>query len=319
MLCRTKPSSGKDVSQNINSAKHNKTLLRLSNFKQTPRFPITMVSTLSARLLAGLGDSRSYSSKDTRSSQQKRTLSGAMKGGKACNISKKEGSLSGYSADKEGPAVLPPMVSIDLLGRGDQQSQLSRDAVNCPKRRKIVETQFAAANVKADLARAGIEFKATEVDIEKRDCSGGICIDLKGVRLIHSSHQGEAPLVTSRVSERTSVSDYESLIHAVSGWYPPVTRRMNHMPSFESDTPAESSSDRSTSSVSDTESDSGSDNINSPNNHILFLPPLVEDSIDQAKIQSHSSSISISPCNVISSASNAVTMAEMLQLSSSAR
>lgn len=278
-----------------------------------------MVSSLSSRLLACPGDSLSNSSRDhSRSGQYKRTFSGAIKAGNG-NTSKNETIISGYSADKEGPAAFPPVVSIDLHGRGDQ-SHFSRGATDCPKRRKRVETQFAASSAKADLARAGIEFKKMNKDIEKSDSFGGISVDLRSVRLIHSK-DATGPFVTSNVSEKTSVTDYLALMRAVSGSYPPITQRMKHMNSFHSASGPQdaSSSDQSTSSVSDTESDSGSDNMNNTSNHIMFIPPLVEDSLDQTTIQRRTSAEIISPCNVISCASNAVTMTEMLQLSSSAR
>jgi hypothetical protein len=239
-----------------------------------------------------------------------------MKGGNGGT--KNATSTSGYSADKEGPATFPAIVSIDLHGRGDQ-SDFSRDANNCPKRRKRIEMQFAAASVKADLERAGIDFKNMNKDIEQSDSPGGITIKLKGVRLIHSKDV-DGPFVTSNVSEKATVTDYQTLMRAVGGSYPPLAQRMMNSFDPSSATQDATSSDQSTSSVSDTESDSGCDsNSNSTSNHILFIPPLVEDTFDQAFIQNQTSTECSSPCNVISCASNAVTMSEMLQLSSSAR
>lgn len=277
-----------------------------------------MVSPLSARLLAGRGDSPSYSSKDTRSSQPKRTFSGVTKSGNGgCCTTKNATSTSGYSADKEGPATyLPAIVSIDLHGRGEH-SAFSRDATNCPKRRKRIEMQFAASSVKTDLERAGVALKTMNKDIESSDSPGGITINLKGVRLIHSP-EVDGPLVSSNVAEKATVADYQILMKAVSGSYPPITQRTM---SFDRSSSMQdtTSSDQSTSSVSDTESDSGCDNINSTTNHILFIPPLVEDTLDQSNIANQAVTECSSSCNVISCASNAVTMSEMLQLSSSAR
>jgi hypothetical protein len=307
-----------------------------------------MVSELSARLLAGRGDSPSQSSSrkegggsrrnsNTSPQQYKRTASGAVKTevntmmtatgiNNNNNNNRVESSVSGYSADKEGTSSVlsPPVLSIDLHGRETKKKNnsssttssttSSRDARDCPKRKKTQELLFAASSVKRDLERAGMPYKKMKKNVEEVQPSDDICINLKGVRLIHSCDV-ESPLISSNISKNTTVAEYEALLHAVSDSYPSSVG----LKSFEpSQTPRDGSSD-STSSVSDTESDSGSDNVNNGSNHILFLPSLVEDAFDHTKAKKSKVSEPISQCNVISCASNATTMTESLQLSSEAR
>jgi hypothetical protein len=299
-----------------------------------------MVSQLSARLLAGTredsplsarllqgrrGDaSIQSSSRGSQSSQKKRTASGLVKTGPSTNGTEKtESSVSGYSGDKEDQSVLPPvLVSIDLHGRENKNSSPScgRGTLDCPKRRKIQETQFAATTAKDDLQRAGMEFKKVNRDLEEVACPGEIRIKLKGVRLIHSN-EALAPLVTSNVSQNCTVADYEALVDATREFYA-VTSLACIKPFEQSqgDREGSSSSDRSTSSVSDTESDSGSDNVNNgKNNHILLIPPRVEDSMGAKQKRSSGVLLESSPCNVISCASNATTMTESLQLTKDPR
>ena len=303
-----------------------------------------MVSALTARLLNGRGDSPSQNSRNSNTStspqQYKRTASGEVKtafgtmtGTTAINSNnnnnnKVESSVSGYSADKEGPSSVlpPPVLSIDLHGRENKNKNnscsmtgstaSSRNARDCPKRRKTNEMSFAASSVKRDLERAKMPYKKMKKDIEEVNRSDdNIRIKLKGVRLMHSCDI-ESPLISSNISTRSTVADYEALMHAVSDSYPSSTG----LKSFEpSQTPQQDGSSDSTSSVSDTESDSGSDNVNNGSNHILFLPPLVEDALDHTKAKKAKVPEPISQCNVISCASNATTMTESLQLSSEAR
>lgn len=294
-----------------------------------------MVSALSARLLAGRGDSPSNSSSkgsQTGNHQQKRTASDAFKGRTATsttatvsNINEKvESSISGYSADREDPSavVFPPVVSIDLHGRENNRNSTSTSAADHPKRRKTQEIQFAATRCKDDLKRAGMEYKEMDMDMRESKRSD-VTIKLKGVKLMHSSDISN-PLVISNVSEKCSVSDYQALSYAVSDYYP-TSSVGSRLKSFETSSAAQdaTSSDQSTSSVSDTESDSGSDNINNGSNHILFIPPLVEDAPSLNKTERAKAAEAaverMSPCNVISCSSNAMTMAEILQLSADPR
>jgi hypothetical protein len=144
-------------------------------------------------------------------------------------------------------------------------------------------------------------------------------IKLKGVRLIHS-REVSVPLVTSNVSGKSTEADYMALVRAVRDLYP-APSRMNIKSVDEAGVARDGSSSDSTSSVSDTESDSGSDNVNNgQNNKLFFLPPRVEDSLEPVQIEKLEVAESgISPCNVISCASNAKTMMESIQLSKEPR
>lgn len=72
-------------------------------------------------------------------------------------------------------------------------------------------------------------------------------------------------------------------------------------------------------SIGNTSGRSTSSRCNGKNRPILIIPPLLEDSSRVAKPVQHCVTEGVSPCNVISCASNATTMAEMLQLSSKPR
>jgi hypothetical protein len=307
-----------------------------------------MVSQISARLLAGtrddsplserllqgrfdsasqgssISDSSSKASQQSSSSfRQKRAASGAIKLASFDN-EKVACSVSGYSADKEEASSLPPVVSIDLHG-GDNRSNnntINRDELNCPKRQKINEMQFAATMAKDDLERAGMEFKPVNRDMEEVHFTGtdnvSLKIKLKGVRLIHS-RDVSAPLITSNVSEKSTVADYMAMFLAVSDFYP-APSCMNMKSEEETAGTTDGLSSDSTSSVSDTESESGSDNVNNgQNRQLFFLPPRVEDSLDPAPVKKFVSETAITPCNVISCASNAKTMMESIQLSKDPR
>jgi hypothetical protein len=318
-------------------------------------FPFNMVSQISARLLAGTrddsplserllqgrldiesqGSSSSISKasgKTSSSLRQKRTASGASKIASFDNEKGKEKvarSVSGYSADKEEASVLPPVMSIDLHGRHSNSATTtsnnknSKDAMNYPKRQKINEMQFAAIMAKDDLGRAGMKFKTVTPDLEEAQFSGTddahLRIKLKGVRLIHS-REVVAPLITSNVSEKSTIADYMALLRAVHDLYP-APSRMSIKSVDETGVTRDGSSSDSTSSVSDTESDCGSDNANNgQNNKLFFLPPRVEDSLDFVQVGKWKmAETAISPCNVISCASNAKTMTESIQLSKEPR
>jgi hypothetical protein len=255
-----------------------------------------MVSPLNFSLFAFSGDSSSR----IKGSNRKRPIP-----------SRQESSVSGYSADREEPSVSPPVVSIDLLGVG--RKNVPRDTNACRKRRKRNLLEFSASSVKADLVRAGIVLPKMDKDIETTTCLGDVSIDLKGVRLMHSS-EFEPPLVTSNVSAQSSVFDYAQLTKACWDYYPNVLSQLKHSKGLAS----AQDSVRSTSSVSDTESDSGASNGNAVNHAVLFVPPRLDDSHAPDKQARPTSTISGS-CNIISCATNAVTMSEVLQLSKIAR
>lgn len=222
-------------------------------------------------------------------------------------------SESGYSADREEQSISPPLVSIDLLGVG--RENVPRDTSPCPKRRKRNELEYAVSSVKADLARAGIELPEIEKEMQTTALVGDASINLKGVRLMHSS-DFETPFVTSNVSSQTSIFDYEQLSKACWGYYPNDLSQLTH--NKVSLTSAQEDSDRSISSVSGSESDSGDSNGNTGNQAVLFIPPLLDDSC-APDTQARPISTITGSCNIISCATNAVTMSEVLQLSKVAR
>ncbi|KAG7359895.1 hypothetical protein IV203_034993 [Nitzschia inconspicua] len=273
-------------------------------------------SPLSDRLLQGRGDATSQGSSSSSSERQKRAANGALKNVSATD-EKVSSRISGYSADKEDLSVLPPVLSIDLHGRDS-----SNNIMSCPKRQKTNDMCFAATTAGDDLERAGMEFKTVNREMEEVQVPGtqgsSFRIKLKGVRLIHSK-EVSGPLISSNVSKNTTVGDYMELFRAIRDYYPTPSRA--HMKSLEQTPNRDGSSSSDTSSVSDTESDSESDNINNGrHDQLLFLPPRVEDSLDQTKVAKWNIAETISsPCNVISSASNVTTMAESLQLSKEPR
>ena len=277
-----------------------------------------MVSSLSLRLLAGRGDCSSRgSSKDDGSPQHKRTAAGTIRTGGGVN-DKNESSVSGYSADREGPSIYPPFVSINL--HSNTKFSTRGEPSKCPKRRKKNEMQFAATTVKADLARAAMEFKTIDKDIERSTILKEMDINLKDrVQLVHSGDISGPLVPPSNIGRKSTVSDYAALISAVSGFYPSKSTRMSDIKSFERTLPTRQItwSEPSTSSVSDAFSDSGSDNTNSP---VPSISPLLEDSLDPSNKQAKKkNNTPVNTSNDISFISNAITMTEILQLSKTAR
>ena len=280
-----------------------------------------MVSSLSSRLLAGRGDCASLGSgKSNGSPQHKRSAAGSMKiRGKDSN-EKNENSVSGYSADREGPSAYPPVVSINLHSKSKYSTRV--DALNCPKRRKKNEMQFAATTVKTDLARAGKEFKPLCKSLERSKILGDNNIKLKDhVKLVNSNEIPGSLVPPSNIGKQTTITDYAALISAVSSFYPCKPTQMSDMKPFERVGQNAWSEPSASSSVSDTLSDSGSDNTNNPTS---TLSPLLEDSLDTSgkKLKSRQKSSKatvINPSDDISSFSNAITMTKILQLSKTAR
>jgi hypothetical protein len=277
-----------------------------------------MVSSLSARLLAHSGNSSSSSSSSSKGNSAKRSFS--------CQSQlRPDFSASGYSADREDPSVSPPLNSIDLLGNSRGNNSDGN------KRRKRNELEFAATSVKADLARAGVDFRKIEKDREETSCLGNVKINLKGVRLMFSSEL-DTPIVSSNVSARSTTLDYEAL--ALSCWdsYPNLSNRRKATKNF---TPSHQESDRSTSSFSDTESESveSSENgtnvskngrrtdkvVTSASTNALFIPPNIDDHLTAQKQAKRVSIMQGRPCNIIVSPSNSVTLSQCLQLSKTAR
>lgn len=275
-----------------------------------------MVSSLSSRLLAGRGDGASLGSGKSNGSpqQNKRSVTGSLKGSKNEN-------MSGYSADREGSSTAyPPVVSINLHSKSKSSTRV--DALNCPKRQKKNEMQFAATTVKADLARANKEYKLLSKDLERSKVLGDSSIKLKDhVKLLNSGDISEPLVPPSTIVRQTTITDYAALINAVSAFYPCKPTQMSDMKSFERALPTgekEWSEPSATSSVSDTLSDSGSDNTT--NNQSSLLSPLLEDSlVNKNKSRKSSSKIAANTSEKISSFPNAVTMTKILQLSKTAR
>ena len=297
-----------------------------------------MVSALSARLLGNSGD---ISICGSNSSSRRGG------GGDSSVRSKRtrpDTSSSGYSADKEEPSVSPPLNSIDLFSVS--RTSNPREANNCPKRRKRNELEFAATSVKADLARAGTDFRKIQQNKKETSCLGDVTINLKGVELVFSN-QVDKPLVSSNVSATTTSIDFQSLALACWDAYPTLeaieeTRMKTDIAAvskavssaFSQDQDQESS-DRSTSSVSDTESDSvessgngtstskggtSSSTKTSTSDKVLFIPPNLDDYLKKGK---QSKRITLAepgrPCNIIVSPSNSVTLDQVLELSKTAR
>ncbi|CAJ1931768.1 unnamed protein product [Cylindrotheca closterium] len=255
-----------------------------------------MVSLLSHRLLGGPGDSNSASTKGSSIIQKEQNVS---------SVPTKLGSSSnsGYSADREGHHSPPPVLSIDFNGRTKRKHDSDS---RCPKRLKQNEMQYAASTISADLKRAGKEVERFDKEIKKTSRVKGATIRLDRVKLLMSGEAEDVSL-ESNVSATASLLDYEMLVKACFDVYP------SSFPCFPA---TQEKSDRSTSSVSDTESDSVSSNSG---NQSLVIPPLLEDSLRAAKQGPTMANISLRSCNVISCPSNAVTMTEMLQLSKTPR
>ena len=276
-----------------------------------------MVSSLSSRLLAGRGDGASLGSGKSNGSpqQNKRSVTGSLKGSKNEN-------LSGYSADREGPsAAYPPVVSINLHSKS-KSSTRRVDELNCPKRQKKNQMQFAATTVKADLARAGKEYKLLGKDLEQSKILGDSSIKLKDhVRLLNSSDISGSLVPTSNIVRQTTITDYAALVSSVSAFYPCKPTQMSDMKPFERALPTGEkawSEPSATSSVSDTLSDSGSDNTT--NNQSSHLSPLLEDSLfNKNKSRKKSSKTVTNTSENVTSFPNAVTMTKILQLSKTAR
>lgn len=281
-----------------------------------------MVSSLTLRLLAGRDDCSSHgSSTDSGSPQHKRTAAGTIKTGGGVN-DKNESSVSGYSADREGPSIYPPFLSINLYSNTKYSTR--EEPSKCPKRRKNNEMQFAATTVKADLARAAMEFKTIDKDIERSTILKEMDINFKDrVQLVHSGDISGPLLPPSNIGRKSTVTDYAALISAASGFYSSKSTRMSDIKSFERTLPRMLStrqntwSEPSTSSVSDALCDSGSDNTNSP---VPSISPLLEDSLDPSSTQAKKrNKTQVDTSNDISFISNAITMTEILQLSKTAR
>jgi hypothetical protein len=183
--------------------------------------------------------------------------------------------------------------------------------------------QFTATTVKADLARAGKDFKPVKKDLERSTILGDMNIKINDhVRLVHSNEISESLTPPSKIGKKTTITDYTALINAVSAFYPCKSTQMSDMKSFEPTPPAGQNawSEPSTSSVSDTLSDSGSDNTN---NQAATISPLLEDSLDTNRRHSMTrqkiSKAVIKKPNAVSSVSSGVTLTKIFQLSKTAR
>ena len=263
-----------------------------------------MLSPLSLQFLAGPEDSNSSAAGSGNSGQKRRLAASAQS-------VRPDNSLSGYSADREESSASPPMGSIDVDANDNNHGSV-REMNSCPKRQKRNELQFAASSVKADLARAGIEFSTVDPTIGCTTTLESVPISLKGVQLMHSKEFQKKPFVTTS-GVNGSVNDYQALIAACSSSYPSSLNR-----SALSNEVVTSSQDsvRSTSSVSESDTDSVTSKSNSANDSSVVIPPLFNDSVDENNAFISTGTVY---CNVMSSASNVVTMCETLELTKSPR
>lgn len=244
---------------------------------------ITMVSPSSTRLLSGYN---SCNSSNVSSKKRPPSSNG-----------------TGYSADREETSVFPPLVSIDLHGGRRGSSDLN----GCQKRRKKNELQFAALSAKADLARAGKTYPMIDRNKEKTISTNGSIINLKGLNLIHSQ-EFDMPIFSSSSSANNTFVDYQMMVAACHDSY--------RQPSKIASSSQDSDRSSSTSWVSGTQSEAVRSNTNGSSPAFL-IPPLLEDSLTSSKTDK--SSPLTSTCHIISSSATAVTMSDMLQLSTKAR
>eukprot|EP00535_Pseudo-nitzschia_heimii_P000662 CAMPEP_0197179650 /NCGR_PEP_ID=MMETSP1423-20130617/4520_1 /TAXON_ID=476441 /ORGANISM="Pseudo-nitzschia heimii, Strain UNC1101" /LENGTH=385 /DNA_ID=CAMNT_0042629579 /DNA_START=139 /DNA_END=1293 /DNA_ORIENTATION=+ len=233
-----------------------------------------------------------------------------------------ENNVSGYSADREGPSTHPPVVSTNL--HSIYKSSTGVNALKCPKRQKKNEIQFAAATVKADLARAGKGFETFQKHSQKSSIFANENINLKGhVTLLFSKDISKSLVPPSNIGRQTTIVDYTSLISAVRGFYPHKPTQISDLKSFEQILPSPSGqnawSEPSISSVSDTLSDYGSYNTN---NQVSGLAPLLEDSLDPRTKNRRKNKRKNDTVELIDStfqSSSEITMASILQLTKTAR
>ena len=283
----------------------------------------------------------------------KRTFAGIMKTSSPLNAHNNDCSESGYSADRDTVSNVhhnsPPVGSINCL-HSNSIFSMTGNNFKCPKRRKLHERQFAATNAKVDLARAGIPFKQkqqndmeTEAETSTNNVLGNnvdiINLNKNHVQLVHSGdYVTDSHLQSSSSSSSSNFiglfsSDYTGMINAVKEFHPlNYGIRGRHDININSSSKIISSwSSPSTSSdVSDpdTESDSGSATGSSVNDQVISFSPLLEDCLDSSQIEAANKNktttraatrTTIEPRNMLSILSNAITMSEILQLSSTAR
>ncbi len=260
-----------------------------------------MVSSLTSRLFACSRNSNS-STTCSGSSGHKRRL-------ETSGQSVRPDSLSGYSADREDSSSSPPF-SIDV-SNGTTHDNM-REMNNCPKRQRRNELQFAASSVKADLARAGYEFSTVDPMKESTTMLSSATINLKGVKLVHSKSFQKMPIITTG-AVAGSPYDYQALALACFESYP-----SNYSGSTLSNQEVASSqdSDRSTSSVSESDTDSVTSKGNSDDFPGMMIPPLFQEESEEAYMERPRESNS---CHVVSSESSAITMSETMTLTTTPR
>lgn len=261
-----------------------------------------MISLSSSRLLACSRNSNS-STTGSGGSGRKRSL---VTSGQSV---RPDNSLSGYSADREESSSSPPF-SIDVSNGATHDNM--REMNNCPKRQRRNELQFAASSVKADLARAGYEFSTVDPTIENTTMLGSATINLKGVRLVHSKAFQMMPIVTTN-AVAGSPYDYQALALACFESYP---SNLSRSTLSNKDVSSSRDSVRSTSSVSESDTESVTSKSNSDDYTSMMIPPLYKDETEEDFIDRYRESTS---CHVVSSESSAVTMSESLTLTKTPR
>jgi hypothetical protein len=270
---------------------------------------IIMVSQSSTRLMSGYRSSNNSCSSSSMASSKKRPASS---NGKVDSFT----GYSGYSADREETSAFPPLVSIDLHDGRRGSSDL-----NCSqKRRKKNELQFAALSAKSDLARAGRTYPTIDRNKEKTTSTNGSNINLKGMSLIHSQ-EFDMPTFSASSSAKNTFVDYELMVAACHDSYRHDILRPNTEENMMTPSPQDYNRrrrSRSTSLAIGTESEAGCSSTNG-SSPVFLIPPLLEDSLRSSKTDPCKSSPLTSTCHIISSSATAVTMSDMLQLSTKAK
>jgi hypothetical protein len=233
---------------------------------------------------------------------------------RAASFDGKLDSFTGYYADCEETSDFPLLVSTDLPGGRRGSSDLN----GCQKRRKKNELQIAALSAKADLARAGKIYPTIDRNKETTTSTNGLSLNLKGVNLIHSK-EFNMPTFSSTSSAKNAFVDYQLMVAACHDSYRHDTLWLNtEAGSKISSCSQDADRSRRTLRVNDTECEAGRSNTNA-SSPVFLIPPLLEDSLRSSKTDSYKSSPLTSTCHIMSSSATAVTMSDMLQLSTKAR
>lgn len=249
-----------------------------------------MVSQLSSRLFSGNKNSSSGSSSSTKSENTK-------------SQGRSDSTLSGYSADKEGLSVTPP-VHIDLNLKHKRKFVDNHDPA---KRRKLQELNYAASRVKEDLAKAGLPFPSVRASRPRAIPLAKL--NMSSVNLVTSKSVSSSPFLSKSstgLARHDIATDfgnvYAHLFTMSRPFYGGTPAHNERCRSAQSDTESTSS----TSSFSDTESDDSQ-----ASSTVMVIAARVEDSLE--KTDTTKSKRVPSPTHFISCLpSNSITMEEAL-------